>query len=328
MLSRWQFSLVAGSVALACLMISASAIAHPGPAGGLDVDTLLTLRDEVRQIGHDNDPDAQSEDRPRLDEIQTLVIDPGHGGDNSGATGVAGVPEKHLTLDLAYALRDRLQHKYPDLRVVMTRYDDESVGLSERTHRANLAGADLMLSLHYNAAPHDRAVGFETYFLDAQQAAPGQDTTRGVPLATAEGTVTGIDEPIEGVGPVGQAGATVELIRRDLMRAHRHDLSGALAETVQDRFVDRIDSENRGVKQGNFTILQGTHMPAVVVEAGFLTHPEEGREVLSRAHRSSVVDALVEAVEQFDDDYGHVLEPVDADSTADRLEEQLGRIGD
>lgn len=310
-----------------CLSISTPLLAHSGSVGGMDVDTLLSFRDEVRQLGHDHRPD-DSDDRDELGELQTLVLDPGHGGNNSGATGVAGVPEKHLTLDLAYALRDRLQNKYPDLRIVMTRYGDESVGLSQRAHTANLADADLLLSLHYNAAPHDRAVGFETYFLDAQQASPGDETTRGMPLATADETITGIDEPAEGVPPVGQSGDTLELIRQDLLQAHRHDLSGSLAETVQSSFIDEVDSEDRGVKQGNFTILQGTHMPSVVVEAGFLTHPDEGLEVLGRDHRTDVVDALVDAVERFDAELDNIDDIDDGDdrSVADELDEQLERI--
>ncbi len=316
-------------IAVVLFLVATSAMAHPVTLPGIDVDSVLTMRDQARQLGHQYGDDDEADTEVKLDEIRTIVIDPGHGGDNSGATGVAGVPEKVLTLDLAYQLRDRLQRRHPHLRVIMTRYGDDSVDLNERVHMANLAGADLFVSLHYNAAPHDRAIGFETYFPDAEQVTPGEEQPQGLPVATIDGSVTGIQESIEGVTPIGQNGDTLELIRQDLLRAHRHDLSGALAEAIQDRFVDRIDSVDRGVKQGNFTILQGTHMPAVVVEAGFLTHPEEGFEVLEEDHRTEVTEALVEAVETFDDQLtAHLDEPKKSDeaSVAEQLDDELERI--
>lgn len=307
---------------LLCLVIAAPATANPTGLPGIDLDSVITFRDQARQLAHHHDSEEELDEDVELRQIRTIAIDPGHGGDNSGATGVAGIAEKYLTLELAYQLRERLQQRHPDLRVVMTRYGDETVGLSERVHRANLADADLLLSLHYNAAPHDRAIGFETYFLDADQATPGQEHTQGLPVATIDGSVTGIENTPEGASPIGHHGDTLELIHRDLQRAHLHDLSGTLAEAIQHRFVTHIDSVDRGVKQGNFTVLQGTHMPAVVVEAGFLTHPREGLEVTEAHHRSQVTDALVEAIEAFDEELADQIgEPV-----ADELEHQLQRI--
>ena len=298
--SRYAQNLPALVVGFLCLLIASPALAHPGSLWGIDMTSVVTLRDQARVVGHsqsDGDPDDEVH---RLERVRTIVIDPGHGGDNSGATGVAGVPEKYLTLELAYQLREELQEKYPDLRVILTRYWDTTMELSDRVHLANLANADLFLSLHYNAAPHDRAIGFETYFLRPQEVTPGQKESQGLPVATTDPTVTGVEAPIEGVAPFGHSGDVLTLIEQDLLLAHQHDLSGALAETVQDRFRHHIDSIDRGVKQANFKVLRGAHMPAVVVEAGFVTHPEEGMEILSAAHRSKVSQALVEAVEAFD----------------------------
>lgn len=303
-LSRQLANIPAITAVVALLLVACPAAANPAVnLGGIDADSVLMLRDHARQIGYqygEQHGEAHSEHTPQLEQIETLVIDPGHGGDNSGATGVAQVAEKYLTLHLAYQLRDRLQRRHPDLRVVMTRYHDDSVELNERVHLANLVDADLFLSLHYNAAPHDRAVGFETYYLDNEQVTPGDEQPRGLPVAAAEPTIVEMQPPIDGVGAIGQHGDTVELIREDLQRAHRHRLSAGLAETVQAQFIEHIDSVNRGVKQGNFSVLRGAHMPAVVVEAGFLTHPEEGIEVLEPGHRTRVTDALVDAIETYD----------------------------
>lgn len=302
-------------VALFCILMANPALAHTGSLWGIDLTSVITLRDQVRVMAHHHDgekddekegqeeegSDSSTAENNALDQVRTVVIDPGHGGDNSGATGLAGVPEKELTLELAYQLREELQEKYPELRVILTRYWDTTVELTDRVHMANLANADLFISLHYNAAPHDRAIGFETYFLQPEQVTPGSEESQGLPLATTDTQITGIEPPQKKPATwVGQRGATLELIRQDLLRAHQHDLSGTFAETIQNHFVKRLDSVDRGVKQANFAVLQGAHMPSVVVEAGFLTHPEEGFEVLTSEHQSLVTSSLIAAVEDFD----------------------------
>lgn len=299
--------------ALLAFCIAAPAAAHPGSLWGIDVSSVVSLRDQARAIAYNFERESRlqedpSYEEPRLERVRTIVLDPGHGGDNSGATGVAGIAEKYLTLELAYALREALQQKYPHLRVVMTRYWDTSVDFADRVHLANLADADLFLSLHYNAAVHDRALGFETYFLRPEEVTPGQEEVQSEMLANADLGATGIQRPIEGLTPVGHHDDLLMLIQQDLLRAHQHSLSGRLAEVVQDGFRGHLESIDRGVKQANFSVLRGAHMPAVVVEAGFLTHPVEGIEVTTEEHRGQIVDALIEAVEAFDRELVHFFD--------------------
>ncbi len=283
--------------------VSMAAAAPPVTLRGIELPTVLSFYDRARKAavtgageatGKSPEPVGES-----LEHLDTIVLDPGHGADNSGAIGVAHVAEKYLTLELAYALRRRLQAKYPDLEVVLTRYWDRSISLDDRTHLANRLEADLFMSLHYNAAVHQRAVGYETYFLPAREAIPGREQVEGAPIAAATSRVTGV-EPKSDRREYGVEGDSLALIRRDLERAHDHRMSGMLAETVQSSFDAHINSVDRGVKQANFGVLRGALMPAVVVEAGFLTHPDEGREVLDDAHRTKVVEALVGAIERFD----------------------------
>ncbi len=282
--------------------MAAPVAAHPGSLWGIDLTSVLTMRDQARVVAHHHHKehsDQLDDQVADLNQIRTVVIDPGHGGTNIGAVGIAGIPEKRLTLELAYQLREELQQKYPRLRVVLTRYWDTTVELEDRAEIANLANADLFLSLHYNAASHQRAVGFETFFLNANQA-----------LSSFEEEEEFAGE-IEGVA---HSSHTLELIQFDLLRAHRHELSAELAELIQHRFVRRIDSVDRGVKQGNFSVLRNAEMPAVVVEAGFMTHPEEGLEILTREHRSRITTSLIEAIEDFDvvlDEQLHDPEPAD-----------------
>lgn len=293
------------ALALCVLGAPAAAAALPPVFRGIDVGTVLAMRDQARQIGYAQRRDAGELDAPKaFQHIKTIVIDPGHGGENQGAIGVAHVHEKFMTLDLAYALRDQLQETYPDARIVLTRYWDRGMGLTERIHRANEEGADLFLSLHYNAAVHDRAVGVETYFLTTEQAIPGGELPKSEPLASAALTTAGMaagdgEGAAEAKAP-GTYNDAMATLQRDLERARQHKNSGLLAEIVQQHMVAQTGSLDRGVKQANFGVLRGALMPAVVVEAGFVTHPKEGERVLREAHRERIVRALIGAIEEFD----------------------------
>lgn len=341
MMSTFIRTIPAFLVGSLCLLMAVPAMAaHPGSLWGIDLPSVIALRDQVRVMAHshaeptDGEQLLDGQELPQLQRVRTIVLDPGHGGNNSGATGHAGVAEKYLNLELAYDLRERLQKKYPDLRVILTRYWDASVEIPDRVHLANMANADLFISLHYNAAVHDRAYGYETYFLRPEEVTPGSEEVQGLPVASAENNATGILRPVEGVRPVGQYGDALMLIQQDLLRAHQHTLSGRLAEAVQDGFRDNLTSMDRGVKQANFAVLRGAHMPAVLVEVGFLTHPEEGFEILTPEHRASVSSSLITAIENFDSEVSETLSEVetgdsqdpqeDADSTADEAPVEPG----
>jgi N-acetylmuramoyl-L-alanine amidase len=305
----WCAAAILTAACLMCVPRSLSA-SPPSGATGLNLPVLLSLYDRVRSLawhledvvdspGAASSASGSDEAGPPLETLETIVIDPGHGGRNSGAIGIAEVQEKYLTLELALALRRELQTRYPELRVVLTRYWDTTLDLSSRTHLANRVDADLFVSLHYNAAVHQRAVGFETYYLATRQAIPGATQKPGQPIASAAPTVTGVD-PEEKLGPSGVQGDELAVLRRDLVRARQHRFSGLLAGLVQRHLVEAVDSADRGVKQANFGVLRGALMPAIVVESGFLTHPEEGKQVLEDRHRRHLVQALTQAIEAYD----------------------------
>lgn len=305
---RWRSLATLGILALTSLAGPRPAEALPPHVRGIELGTVLMLREQALSLarvaetalaGEQPSPEARS-----LRHIQTIVIDPGHGGDNQGAIGVAHVHEKFMTLELAYELRDELRRRHPGVRVLLTRYWDRDMSLEQRIHMANEVGADLFLSLHYNAAVHDRALGVETYFLTTEQAIPGAAPRQSEPLASASNTVAGL-APEDGDGPAaapqqGVHNDAMVTLQRDLERARQHRDSGLLAETVQASMVRHTGATDRGVKQANFGVLRGALMPAVVIEAGFVTHPKEGRRVLRERHRDRVIVALLESVETFD----------------------------
>ena len=217
----------------------------------------------------------------QLATIRTVVLDPGHGGSNEGAVGVAGVYERFITLHTAQALQERLTTQFPDLRVILTRTDDVDVGLSERTHLANLYEADVFVSLHYNSAVNPEAHGVEVFYLASEEPHPLE------PLAE--------EQTIHGPG-----GATVQSILLDLERDRLHGQSAGLAEALHLSLIAHTSAFDRGVRQNQFRVLRGALMPAVVVELGFLSHPEEGLRVLESSYTGAIVDALTAGLIAFD----------------------------
>ena len=241
--------------------------------------------------------------RPRAG-LRTIVLDPGHGGDETGAIGPSGVAEKDLTLLLARTLRTRLRSRLP-VRVVMTRNEDVDLPLASRTAIANQNKADLFLSIHLNSAAgaHARAGGAETYFLSLQAS-----DERAAQAAAAENRVAEDDpgDPPPGTDP-GGAGADggddllydLQLILWDLAQSHHLSESQRLARLIQEELNSTLGLRDRGVKQAPFRVLMGAAMPAVLVELGFLSNPREERRLQDPAYRARLVDALVRAISRY-----------------------------
>ena len=208
---------------------------------------------------------------------------------------MAEFEEKYLTLHLAYALRDEIERRHPQVRVLLTRYWDRDVDLPMRIAWANDIGADVFLSLHYNAATHDRAIGYETYFLASDVLA---DTDARGERAGQPGT----SQQKRARRLIDRARAQAQTAARaPLLAPHEH--SQRLAATVQAQLaLHLVDSPDRGVKSANFAVLRGALMPAVVIESGFLTHPAEGMRVLSDGHRRAVVLSIADALDRFEAD--------------------------
>jgi N-acetylmuramoyl-L-alanine amidase len=218
------------------------------------------------------------DDDPTLRTLRTIVLDPGHGGSNDGAFGVAGIFERFLTLETAFELRRELGRQLPDLNVILTREGDFDIGLSERTHVANLHDADLFISIHYNAAENLHAQGIEVFFLSTDRAA---------------------DLETPGLAVAGPSGAVVASILRDLGESRDHRLSADLARDLLNGLIETSGAVNRGVRQASFRVLRGAHMPAVVVELGFLTNDDEGIRALDPEYRHLLVQGLVDGIREY-----------------------------
>lgn len=233
---------------------------------------------------------ALADDLPRpLERISTVVIDPGHGGIDSGALGVCGTAEAGLALKFSMELRDALQERYPALNIVLTREADVFVGLSERAHIANQAQGDVFISIHFNAAANPAAHGIETFFISPEGLGAGEL----VPGREADG-------PALARLPVGVGGDLPALLLDQLVLQGSVRESAQLAESVQQGLLANVDARDRGVRQGRFRVLRGIRMPAIVAELGFLSNEREGARLVDAEYRASLVEGLIEGLVRWD----------------------------
>ncbi len=219
-----------------------------------------------------------------------VVIDPGHGGGVSGALGADGTQEKSLALDLAFRLKSLLETD-EKIKVVLTRDRDLYLPLAERVAAANRVKPDLFLSIHANSMPtpkrRARNEGVETFFLSA--------TASGV-----EARRTADRENAELPRPRRSASADpLSFILSDLARSEAHVDSSRAAYSVHQSLISATGAVNRGVQQAPFFVLSGVEAPAVLVEVGFISHPEEARRLAEPLYRDNIAQALARGIHSF-----------------------------
>ncbi len=219
-----------------------------------------------------------------------IVIDPGHGGVETGAIGAGGLQEKQATLEVARRLAATLPHVL-SCRVALTRDADSLVSLDDRTSIANHERADLFLSIHANSSRLVGARGSETYYLSleasdklAQEAANRENQA---PAAAAT--------PIAG----SSSNHDLDFILWDLAQSAHLKESSELAETIQEELNIVSGTENRGIKQAPFRVLVGATMPAVLIEIAFISNSEEEKKLSAPEFQQSVADAVAKAVSRF-----------------------------
>jgi N-acetylmuramoyl-L-alanine amidase len=225
--------------------------------------------------------------------LRSVVIDPGHGGEEVGALGPGGAMEKDVTLSIARKLRALVQNNL-GYQVFLTRDKDDAVALDERTAVANNYKADLFVSIHANASRAKGAHGSEVYFLSYQ--ASDDDARR---AAQAEGAALAPpDAP-----PLG---AELSLILWDMAQAEHLEESSALASRIQEELAGVTGSEGRGIKQAPFRVLVGAAMPAVLVEVAFISNAEEEKDLVSEPFQAKLASALLRGIARYENEHGRV----------------------
>ena len=216
--------------------------------------------------------------------LQTIVIDPGHGGADVGARGAQGAEEKTLTLEVARRLRTLLEARL-GVRVILTREDDRAVTLDERAALANNSKADLFLSLHLNAAPVADIAGAEVFHLRLDR--EGEDARR----AAQSDAVT--------LPVLGGAQRTIEVIRWDLAQARHVEASAVFAGILEENLRAQVMMSGRPRQEAPLRVLTGVNMPAALVEMAYLTNAEQERLAQSDAYQISLAQAMYDAVVGF-----------------------------
>jgi N-acetylmuramoyl-L-alanine amidase len=216
--------------------------------------------------------------------VRTVVIDPGHGGDESGAHGGRGTIEKDITLSVARRLRTLIESRL-GLRVFVTRDGDQTMSLDDRSAYANSQKADVFVSIHANAAVRPGLKGAEVYYLSIDRAA-----------AEARRMAESSDAQLP---TLGGGTRTIDLIGWETAQARYLEQSNALATFVEQALRGRVEMSPRAVQQAPFRVLVGANMPAVLVEIGYLSNPDQEQKLASSNYQDTVAQALLDAIVQF-----------------------------
>lgn len=226
------------------------------------------------------------------DPLRVVVIDPGHGGHDPGSVGPAGIEEKDVALAAGLALARALD-TVPDLEVHLIRDRDVSVPVWERGDLATRLKGDrpgVLVSIHVNALDDPNTRGVETYFL-SQARTEHERRVAALENAPAAGSGDG--------GSVGVEDPGLAFILNELRNLDYIHWSADLAAVVQDRLAEVHPGRNRGVKQAPLAVITNALMPSVLVELGFISHPDEEQLLADPDFHESAAQALALSLVEF-----------------------------
>jgi N-acetylmuramoyl-L-alanine amidase len=227
--------------------------------------------------------------------FKTIVLDPGHGGKDPGAIGPDGTHEKDIVLAVGLKLRDQLI-KRTGATVLMTRDNDTFIPLNMRTKFANEKKADIFISLHVNSitkAKRDVTRGFKIYFLS-----PAKNEDDRIVEMQENAVIELEDESDKGKY---LQNLLIDLAGNEHL-TESQDMSIMLSETFEKE-LKKIDKLHLGVGQANFYVLHGAYMPAVLIEMGFISNPDEEKLLVDEKMQVTLAAAIAEAIAAFQEKY-------------------------
>ena len=237
--------------------------------------------------------------RPGKTKPYIVVLDPGHGGSDTGASGKMGrkrISEKEIALAIAIRTEKILSNPAfsralgRPVRVILTRRGDSAVSLEDRSEKAKRAGADLFVSIHANSEPSRRAHGLETYFLN------NTDDESALKLQQIENRMSKRNRG----GSEGDSSLLIRSVAADAVV----ESSRSAAEILHSSLVDELRREevkfqDRGVRQAMLYVLLDAQVPAVLVEAFFLSHQRDLALVSQPENRAKIAEGLAKGVLRF-----------------------------
>jgi len=253
---------------------------HGGALANLPKTTALEAQPELAPA-----PAVKAENKPagrlraRVPKFR-LALDAGHGGWDLGTVGRKGLMEKDLVLDVVRRLGKLVEDRL-GAEVIYTRQDDTYLPLEKRTEIANLAQADLFVSVHANYSDDSAARGAETYYTNTYSSVRARTSA-----ADAEGSTT------ENVN------WTNVDIREKVQKSRR--IAAAVQQALYGVLASQIpDIRNRGVKRASYVVLTGTSMPAILAEVSFVSSPADEAKLKSSSYRDKIAEGLLKGIAQY-----------------------------
>ncbi|MBN2345436.1 MAG: N-acetylmuramoyl-L-alanine amidase [Candidatus Aminicenantes bacterium] len=261
----------------------------PGEKAVSEAPPAALPESEPPPPAQESPPTAVSKPKP----IETICIDPGHGGEDLGAIGRSKLQEKTVTLKIGLKLKKLIESK-TGLRVIMTRDKDTEVSLNTRASIANNQLAQVFVSIHANSSFRKSAYGSETFFVSLQAT-----DTESLELARKENqSMVDLGESIQN--------DELKMILWNMAQTEHIRESSKLAEYIQNELNELLGTRNRGVKQAPFRVLMRTAMPAVLVETVFISNPSEERKLQSEDFLDKVAFAIYNGISKFIYYYNHI----------------------
>ncbi|MGI4858795.1 MAG: N-acetylmuramoyl-L-alanine amidase [Janthinobacterium lividum] len=227
---------------------------------------------------------------PKTLRLLTIAIDPGHGGEDPGATGMTGMHEKHVVLDIGSKLREKIDAE-PNMRAMMTRDDDFFVPLNVRVQKARRVGADLFVSIHADAFTTPEARGSSVFALSDR----GASSAAARWMANKENssdTIGGV--PTGGIQDVALTRALLDMSTTAQIRDSMKYGNFVLNE------IGGINKLHKGaVEQAGFAVLKAPDIPSVLVETAFISNPDEEAKLKSEAYRDQMADAILRGIKKY-----------------------------
>ena len=238
--------------------------------------------------------------------IKTIVIDPGHGGKDSGTMGTKRfkIYEKHVALAVSLKLGAYIKKAFPEINIVYTREKDVFLELNERTEFANNANADLFISIHCDGFTNPKPFGASVFVMGMSKLKANMD------VAMRENSAIYLEDnyqqKYEGFDPKSPESYIVF----SLMQNTYLNQSLKIAEEVEKEFSTRANRKSRGVKQAPFYVISRTNMPSILIECGFLTNPKEEEYLHSEIGQDYIASAIFRAVRSYKESIDVIKEDI------------------
>ena len=227
--------------------------------------------------------------------LQTIVIDPGHGGKDPGTLGTKRYSkyEKDIALSVSLKLGNYISNSFPDIKVIYTRKEDVFLELNERTRIANKSNADIFISVHCDGFTNSKAYGASVFVMGMSKLKANLD------VAMRENAAMYLEDNYKQKYDGFDPKSAESYIVFSLMQNTYLEQSLQLAEYVEEQFAYKANRKSRGVKQAPFYVISRTNMPSILVECGFLTNPKEEDYLQTDKGQNQIAMSIFEAVKNY-----------------------------